>query len=172
MKKFTFGLIFSFLFVLGLLTSCIDVDTEDRTYTDEMLELNELLSSLVANGYDIDTTALGVYYIVVEEGTGACPADGDTISINYNGYFADGTLFDSSDDWATDGVWEFVYGEQSLISGFADALSVMKAGSQMQFIIPSDLAYGSYGYGSIGAYQTLVFAIEMHEIKSLLNSSE
>lgn len=172
MKKVTFGLIFSFAFILVLITSCIDVDTEDRTYTNEMLELNELLSSLVADGYDIDTTALGVYYVVVEEGTGACPVDGDTISINYNGYFADGTLFDSSDDWATDGIWEFVYGEQSLITGFTDALSVMKASSQMQFIIPSDLAYGSYGYGSIGAYQTLVFAIEMHEIKPVLSSSE
>ena len=172
MRKFTFGLMFSFVFVLGLFTSCIDVETEDRTYSDEVLELSELLSSLVSEGYDIDTTALGVYYIVVEEGTGACPVDGDTISINYNGYFADGTLFDSSDDWATDGIWEFVYGEQSLITGFTNALSVMKAGSQMQFIIPSDLAYGSYGYGSIGEYQTLVFAIEMHEIKSGSNSSE
>ncbi len=172
MKKFTFGLIFSFAFVLVLITSCIDVATEDRTYNDEMLELDELLTSLVAEGYDIDTTALGVYYIVVEDGTGECPVDGDTISINYNGYFADGTLFDSSDDWATDGIWEFVYGEQSLITGFNDALSVMKAGSQMQFIIPSDLAYGSYGYGSIGEYQTLIFVIEMHEIKSVSDSSE
>lgn len=172
MKKFTFGWIFSFAFLLVLITSCIDVDTEDRTYNDEMLELDELLSSLAAQGYDIDTTALGVYYIVVEEGTGECPVEGDTISINYDGYFADGTLFDSSDDWATDGIWEFVYGEQSLITGFTNALSVMNAGSQMQFIIPSGLAYGSYGYGSIGEYQTLVFAIEMHEIKSVSNSSE
>lgn len=172
MKKFTFGCIFSFALVLVLITSCIDVDTEDRTYTEEMLELDELLSSLVAQGYDIDTTTLGVYYIVVEEGTGACPVDGDTISINYNGYFADGTLFDSSDDWATDGIWGFVYGEQSLITGFNNALSVMNADSQMQFIIPSNLAYGSYGYGSIGAYQTLVFAIEMHEIKSVSGSTE
>ncbi|WP_321375944.1 FKBP-type peptidyl-prolyl cis-trans isomerase [uncultured Draconibacterium sp.] len=172
MKKFTLGLLFALSFILVLITSCIDVDTEDRTYTDEMLELDELLNSLVAQGYDIDTTALGVYYIVVEEGMGACPVDGDTISINYNGYFADGTLFDSSDDWATDGIWEFVYGEQSLITGFTNALSVMNAGSQMQFIIPSDLAYGSYGYGSIGEYQTLVFAIEMHEIKSVSGSTE
>ncbi|MDX8339804.1 FKBP-type peptidyl-prolyl cis-trans isomerase [Draconibacterium sp. IB214405] len=165
MTNFTLRSILSFVIPLVLFTSCLDVETDDRTYKEEMIELSDLLSGLVAEGYDIDTTALGVYYVVFNEGVGESPVEGDTLSISYNGYFSDGTLFDTSEEWATDGIWEFVYGEQSLITGFQNALSVMRDSSQMQFIVPSTLAYGEYGYGSIGAYQTLIFAIEMHDIK-------
>jgi hypothetical protein len=148
-----------------LFVSCITDDTETRTYEEEMVELDELLSGIIAEGSDVDTTELGIYYVVLEEGEGAFAVESDTVSIVYEGYLNDGTLFDASANWYTDGVWEFVYGEQSLISGFNDALSVMNKNRIVQFYIPSNLAYGAYGSGSIGAYQTLIFILEMEDLK-------
>ncbi|WP_346859721.1 FKBP-type peptidyl-prolyl cis-trans isomerase [uncultured Draconibacterium sp.] len=164
-KSLSFGVLLSVLFF----TSCIKDNSEIRTYNDEMVELNELIQTLIADGYDVDTTASGVYYIIHEAGEGDFAKIGDTVSINYEGYLSDGSMFDDSDDWSTDGVWEFVYGEQSLISGFNEALSLMNTNMEAEFIISSDLAYGASGYGYIGSFQTLIFGVKMIEIKPVSN---
>ena len=129
-----------------------------------------LSSSNVVNraglGHDVDTTEAGVYYIIHEAGQGALAAPYDTLVIAYEGYLTNGTLFDASQNWAPDGKWEFVYMEQALIEGFNDALSVMNKGSEVEFLIPSSLAYGAYGSPpNIGPYETLVFGVKMHDIK-------
>jgi FKBP-type peptidyl-prolyl cis-trans isomerase len=170
MKKSIKSLSFSILLSLVFFTSCLEDNTGIRTYNDEMVELNELIKTLIADGNNVDTTSLGAYYIIHETGEGDFAKIGDTVSINYEGYLSDGSMFDDSDGWAADGVWEFVYGEQSLISGFNEALSLMNTNMEAEFIIPSDLAYGAYGYGYIGSYQTLIFGIKMIEIKPVSNN--
>ncbi|MCY1722876.1 FKBP-type peptidyl-prolyl cis-trans isomerase [Prolixibacteraceae bacterium Z1-6] len=148
-----------------LITSCLTDETDTRTYEQEMIELDVLIQSIIAEGTVVDTTDLGVYYIIEEEGEGDFAQVGDTISIEYAGYLTDGNIFDISSDYYEDGIWEFVYGEQSLITGFDDALSLMRVNREAEFIIPSTLAYGAYGYGSIGSYQTSIFVIKMHDLK-------
>lgn len=157
---------FSVIALFIAFSSCID-EEESRTYEEEMQELNELLFSLEADGVDVNTTALGVYYIVHTEGEGPLAVEGDTVYIEYDGFLTDGSMFDSSDDWATEGIWEFVYGEQSLISGFQEAISYMNKGAEVEFIIPSHLAYGAYGSGTIGSYQTLIFGMKLTDHKIL-----
>lgn len=147
------------VFLIGF-SSCIDSD-EPRTYAQESQELNELILTLIADGVDVDTTELGVFYITHTAGEGALAVEGDSVGIEYDGFLSDGSMFDSSSDWAPEGIWEFVYGEQSLIVGFNEAISYMNKGAEMEFIIPSDLAYGAYGTGSIGAYQTLIFGVKL-----------
>jgi FKBP-type peptidyl-prolyl cis-trans isomerase len=154
----------SIIVLLISISSCLDEDAP-RTYEQEMLELNELLLSIEADGVNIDTTALGVYYITHTEGEGPLAVEGDTVYIEYDGFLSDGSIFDSSKDWATEGIWEFVYGEQSLIDGFHEAISYMNKGAQMEFIIPSHLAYGAYGTGAIGSYQTLIFGVQLTDHK-------
>lgn len=158
----------SFLIALTVLfvsfSSCIN-DEDTRTYEDEMQELNELLLTLEAGGVDIDTTNLGVYYITHTPGEGELAVIGDTVAIEYEGFLTDGTMFDASSNWAPEGIWEFVYGEQSLIAGFNEAISYMNKNAEMEFIIPSELAYGAYGTGDIGAYQTLIFGTKLTDLK-------
>jgi FKBP-type peptidyl-prolyl cis-trans isomerase len=52
-----------------------------------------------------------------------------------------------------------------VIKGWQEALPMMTEGSKWQLVIPSDLAYGQRGTGPIKANSTLLFDIELIEIK-------
>lgn len=153
-------LLIATLFVLNY--SCLTKEEESRTSAIEQAELNELLSNILAEGLDIDTTELGLYYILHAEGSGPYPEPGDTLSMEYAGYLADGNLFDASEDFS------FVFKETSLISGFEDGIALMNEGTELEMIIPSALGYGATGTPSIPPYSTLIFVTKMNEIKPVL----
>ena len=157
----------SSLIFLLLLTSCLD-DNEpqiERTAAMEQSELNQALENIITEGYDIDTSELGIYYVVHELGEGPTVQEGDTCSMEYAGYLLDGTLFDASIDYYPDGIWEFVYKENPLIPGFEDGIALMNAGMELDMIIPSEFGYGSTGYGIIKPYTPLLFSVIMHDVK-------
>jgi len=92
---------------------------------------------------DVVTTASGLKYIEIEAGGGASPQAGQTVSVHYTGWLADGTKFDSSRDRGQP--IEFVLGRGMVIQGWDEGLSTMKVGGQRRLIIPPDLAYGPGG---------------------------
>jgi len=161
-KIFTFILIIAGLFFY---TSCIDDnDIESRDFDDEKAELDSMLNKLTEAGYDIDTTSIGVYYIVKEEGEGPFPQPGDTCFIDYLGYFADGTLFDRSEDYHTNGIWKFLYGEPDMIPGLKSGIGRMNEGAEIEMFILSNLAYGESGTRNIPPFTTLIYLSKMHEL--------
>ncbi len=155
-----------------LVSSCLDIGDEPQEQPSpekEMQLLQTYLDSLLAQGHDIDTTELGVYYVTIEEGEGEYAQSGDTLTVGYAGYFVDGFLFDSTDIHSEDGKMEFVLEdpqEPPYIPGWDDGMKVMNEGSKIQMIIPSELAYGSEGQGIIPPYETLIFVVKMFEIRS------
>ncbi len=152
-------------------TSCLkdnDDDIETRTPELENEELNNALSLLDSEGYDIDTTELGIYYIVREEGEGPLVQAGDILRLEYTGSLLDGTIFDASSYHYADGIWEFVFKEIQLISGFEDGISLMNKGAEIYMIIPSEHAYGAYGNGIIEPYTPLLFETILHDINPTL----
>ena len=130
-----------------------------------MRELNAALESLIADGWDIDTSELGIYYIVHEEGEGPFAGEGDTLSLQYTGYLLGGLIFDASSNHYEDGIWEFVFRASELIPGFTDGLSVMNKGAAIDMIIPSPLAYGEEGKGLIEPFTTILFTAKLHDLK-------
>jgi len=168
--------VYSLLVLFGivvLLSSCLtDEEKEERTFAMEMAELDELLLNITKEGYDIDTTDLGVYYVVMEEGNpdGISPSEGDTITIEYIGYYTNGSIFDASQDHFPGGKWTFKYMDEEigLIPGMTDGLAVMTPGAKHDMIITSNLAYGATGQGLVPAYTTLIFTVTLHDIKPLL----
>lgn len=153
--------------IFGLATSCLKIDNADTpSWEQEQVDLNNYINQLIDDGNDVDTTDLGVYYITLDEGTGDYPQDGDTLKVGYAGYFINGVLFDTS-IWhnPTDSTYTFVLGEQPMIEGWDDGMKVINKDARVQLIVPSDLAYGSTGAGSIPPYQTLVFVTIMKDIK-------
>ncbi len=148
-----------------ILTSCFDVDSDDQTYEEEIGRLNEYIAGLESEGNDVDTTALGVYYVTMEEGTGDYPVIGDSVTVSYSGFLMDGSLFDTSVRNATDTTWTFEVGEQTYISGWNDGLRVINKGAKVQLMIPSTLAYGENGYGNIPPNNSLIFVVRMVDIK-------
>lgn len=108
------------------------------------------------------TTASGLTYKAVTEGSGESPKDGDIVSVKYTGRHIDGTEFDSSGDKAVD------FPVNGVVPGFSEALKMMKKGAKYTVIIPGNLAYGPDGTpdGTIKPNETLVFDIELDGIKS------
>jgi FKBP-type peptidyl-prolyl cis-trans isomerase len=106
-------------------------------------------------------TESGLQYEVLEAGTGRKPSYMDTVLVNYEGTFLDGTVFDSS----------FERGEPEeiplnmVIPGWSEGIQLMSEGSSYRFYIPSELAYGGDGAGQvIPPYTTLVFKVDLISI--------
>jgi FKBP-type peptidyl-prolyl cis-trans isomerase len=109
----------------------------------------------------IVTTASGLQYEVIAEGTGANPAASDTVKVHYVGTLVDGTKFDSSIDRNEPAVFPL----DRVIPGWTEGIQLMKVGGKAKFYIPSKLAYGANGAGDkIGPNSTLIFEVELLEI--------
>ena len=110
---------------------------------------------------DMITTATGLQYVVIEEGTGAMPAYTDSVTVNYRGTLLDGTEFDSSYKRGQPAVFSV----NRVIKGWTEALMLMKEGAKYKLTIPPDLAYGERGAGSlIGPNETLQFEVELIKV--------
>lgn len=156
------------VFIATLFSSCLSNDYEPHvpTLKEELAGLAVYLENLEAGGNDVDTTELGVYYVVLEEGEGVYPQLGDSLEVGYSGFFTDGTLFDASDMYQENGTYSFVYGNPPMISGWDNGIEVINKNAKVQLIIPSQFAYGESGQGIIPPFTTLVFVIKMIDIKT------
>ena len=162
---------FKLMFLLTILsafvfTSCLKLK-EDMQYTaeKEQSDLRSYLENLSSKGYDIDTTALGVYYIILKEGVGDYPQQGDTLSVKYAGYLMNGNIFDTSFYASADSSWTYVYKEAKLLASWDEITGMMNKGCKMEFVIPSSLAYGSTGAGFVPPYSSLIFVAVMSDIR-------
>jgi len=110
----------------------------------------------------VKTTASGLQYKVVKEGTGAQPKEKDTVMANYRGTLIDGTEFDSSYKRGQPATFPV----SGVIKGWTEALQMMKVGSKYQLFIPAKLAYGERAIGpDIGPNSTLIFEVELLDVK-------
>lgn len=108
-------------------------------------------------------TASGLQYSVITAGDGEKPQATDEVTVHYRGTLLDGTEFDSSYSRGAPATFAL----NQVISGWTEGVQLMKVGSKYQFVIPFELAYGERGAGgSIGPYETLIFDIELIEIKN------
>lgn len=108
----------------------------------------------------VKTTASGLQYEVIKEGTGPKPTLTDTVEVNYVGTLADGTEFDNSYKRGQ----SISFPVSGVIRGWTEALQLMPAGSKYKLYIPYELAYGTNDVGSIPGGSTLVFEVELLKV--------
>jgi FKBP-type peptidyl-prolyl cis-trans isomerase len=91
---------------------------------------------------------------------------GDSVSMNYTGRLADGTVFDSSVDPKFGHVepYTFTLGQGTVIAGWEEGIVGMKVGEKKTLVIPPEKAYGPNAYGPIPANSTLTFDVELVSI--------
>lgn len=111
----------------------------------------------------ITTTASGLQYEVVVEGTGKTPSATDVVEVHYHGTLINGNVFDSSIERGTPAT----FGVNQVIKGWTEALQLMKEGSKYRLYIPQDLAYGAHPHpgGPIEPLMALIFDVELISVK-------
>ncbi|KPF58444.1 peptidylprolyl isomerase [alpha proteobacterium AAP81b] len=119
---------------------------------------------LAANGKKagVTTTASGLQYSVIREGTGPKPARSDLVLVHYEGKLIDGTIFDSSYSRGQPAAFPL----DQVIPGWTEGVQLMPVGSKYHFVVPPQLGYGAKGAGGVippGA--VLEFDVELLAIK-------
>lgn len=109
----------------------------------------------------IKTTASGLQYKVVKEGSGAKPTASDTVKVHYRGTLLDGKEFDSSHKRNEPARFRV----DQVIPGWTEALQLMNVGSSVELYIPPELAYGDRGAPPVIQPGSLLkFEVELLEI--------
>ena len=110
---------------------------------------------------NVKSTLSGLQYKVIKSGNGNRPDSSSTVRVHYKGTLIDGTQFDSSYDRGEPAEFKV----DGVIEGWTEMLQLMSEGGMVEVTMPSSLAYGEEGTPNIPPGATLVFIIELLEVK-------
>lgn len=103
----------------------------------------------------------GLLYRIEKEGKGPHPRDEDTVVVNYRGTLIDGKEFDSS--YKRGEPLSFRLGD--VIPGWSEGIKHLQKGGKIKMVIPPELAYKKMAVPGIPANSTLVFDVELVDLK-------
>ncbi len=110
----------------------------------------------------VQTTASGLQYKIIKEGTGKQPNATSRVTVHYKGQLTDGKVFDSSYDRGEP--VEFPLNQ--VIPGWTEGLQLLKEGGKATLYIPAKLGYGEQGVpGTIPPNSTLIFDVELLKVQ-------
>lgn len=120
-----------------------------------------LLSTLWATESFI--TMGGTKVEILRKGKGQSAQRGNLLIVHYTGYLPNGKKFDSSLDRKEP--FRFRLGEKQVIAGWEEGMEGMKVGEKRKLTIPPEQGYGQRAVGPIPANSTLIFEVELLEIR-------
>jgi FKBP-type peptidyl-prolyl cis-trans isomerase len=154
----------------ALFISCSD-GTDDLNKEKEMRLLKQYMES---EKIDVQPQASGLYYISVEEGTGAVAGLNKWVVISYTAKLINDRIFDTTDESIARSNYIYstslLYGTRRLnlatlgIKGVQEGLVMMREGGRAKLIIPSHLGFGSAGTAAVPGYSTLIYDIELKRV--------
>lgn len=119
---------------------------------------------LAKNNITDKPLASGMYIINRAGGSGSIIKEGQTAFVLYTGKLVNGTVFDASAMHDNKPI-DVKVGDHKVIPAWEEALATMKKGEKATLIIPSEIGYGAQGGGPIPPYSTLLFDIEVVDVK-------
>ncbi len=136
---------------ISLLASCSKTVSEDQ----------QMLDYIAKKGWIASTTSQGLYYVqdTTALGAGGYPSSTSTVTVKYNGYLTNETVFDNGGGVAQ------TFPLANVIQGWQIGIPKFKKGGKGHLLIPSSLGYGSSGQGSIPGGVPIIFDIELVSFK-------
>lgn len=155
MKKIAIA--FPFLLVLFAGDGCIkDSVCKDQTVQSEQASI---LNYAAANGISGTAHSSGLYYQIINPGSGPSPTLSSKVFIKYTGKLLNGTTFDSQTAAPVS------YGLSGMIQGFQIGLPLIQKGGTIKLIVPSSLGYGCNGFGTVPGNSVLYFEVELTDVQ-------
>jgi len=148
-----FNLVFSMVLALAL-TGCSNKDKDPgcTTAAEDDAKMQKYISD---NSITATKHASGLYYQIINPGTGATPTLTSTVKANYTGKFTNNTSFDGR-------IASFPLGR--VIEGWQIGIPLIKQGGKIKLIVPPYLAYRCNDYNGIPGNSVLVFDVELLEV--------
>ena len=134
-----------------------------KTYSeDDKASFDKTIEQYIAKKKDWNMTksSSGLYYEVVEEGTGGEPVIfGSEVTIAYKGQLLSGKVFDTKTAKAP-----LKSNLKGLIAAFQEGLLGQKAGAKMRMVVPPHLGYADNELEGIPANSVIVFEVELLKV--------
>ncbi|MFT5819345.1 MAG: FKBP-type peptidyl-prolyl cis-trans isomerase FkpA [Crocinitomix sp.] len=146
--------VFSLLILSIFLMSCAKKKAEKQAAEDATI----IQQYVADNSLMAIATSSGLYYVRNVVGAGASCSAFSTVTVAYKGYFTDGTVFDES---PAEGI---TFSLSAVIQGWTEGIPYFKEGGNGVLVVPSALAYGPKGRGSIPGNSVLVFDVHLIEV--------
>ncbi|KAA9325307.1 FKBP-type peptidyl-prolyl cis-trans isomerase [Hymenobacter busanensis] len=159
------------LLPLALLTASCKKD--DDTYT-KLIEEHKALDEQAFKDYlakqnyspaDVVRRESGLYIIYTKRNPNAVQVQvGNKVKAQYVGQFLNGNTFDSSYDNSICQCYGFQVGAGTVIKGWEEAFPQLRKGEEAKLLVPSHLAYGPSGTGSIPPYTPIMFDVVVADV--------
>jgi FKBP-type peptidyl-prolyl cis-trans isomerase FkpA len=150
------NLCLSFVLVLFLFSTLNCLKSKGCTPKTPASETTEMQAFATANGIVPTIHPSGLFYEIINPGTGSSPSANSTVYITYVGKLLNGTVFDQRSNASETG-WPL----GQLIEGWKEGIPLLKKGGQIKLIVPSSMAYGCKGKGIISPDTILYFEITL-----------
>jgi FKBP-type peptidyl-prolyl cis-trans isomerase len=136
--------------LLSLMTFSCEKDSHQAGVDSNLIE-----AYVSENNLDGEFTSSGLYYVIIQPGTTDHPTINSSVNCSYKGYTLDNVIFDENDF--------ITFGLSQVIAGWQEGIQLIGKGGKIKLIIPSALAYGSGGSGSIGPNEVLAFDVTLND---------
>jgi FKBP-type peptidyl-prolyl cis-trans isomerase FkpA len=144
----------AFFIVLVIAASCKKDVTDYGPIDKKIIE-----DYLTAHSLTAQSTSSGLYYIIEKPGGANHPNINSYVSVNYQGFLTDGTLFDESYSNGT----PTNFALNGLVAGWQEGLQLIGVKGKIKLFIPSALGYGTTAKTAIPANSVLIFNVELVE---------
>lgn len=143
----------------------VDKETAVKNMEMEKEEMSGLQSYVTKNNITVQPSTSGIYYLETKKGSGKSPFKDGYVTANYTVYLLGGAKLFSTLERGEP--VDFKFGSQFENKGFQEVISMMKEGGKANAIVPSSMAFGAQGAGSVvPAFSTLYYEIELVKIMS------
>lgn len=155
MKKFI--LLPVFLLLVAIIPGCIKDSCDPNPIANEIPQIEAYAA---ANGITTTADPSGLYYEIINMGTGVQPNSSSLIFITYTSEFLNGQTFLDQLTPNTEG-WLL----NSLIQGLAIGIPLIREGGHIKLIVPSSLAYGCEDFVELPGNSVLFFDINLVDVQ-------